>query len=79
MDVHQRGKCVCIQADNVISERILPTTFNIDTSIAELSKKGLRTLMVGMKIISHEELEQFKTVLSKSELNNRDVILEEYS
>ena len=41
-------------ADNVISARSKPTFFSIDERVSELSRKGLRTLMVAMKIISKE-------------------------
>lgn len=51
-------------ADNVIKERLnhkiyQPFLSKADTKLTQFSRVGLRTLLIGMKIMSKEEVDSF--------------------
>lgn len=53
-------------ADNVIKERLdskIPQPYleNADKKLTEFSIVGLRTLLIGMKIMSKDEVDRFTT------------------
>jgi phospholipid-transporting ATPase len=58
-------------ADNVITERMNPSKYSIESEISNISKSGLRTLMVAMKVISHEEYSAYRKKMEESTHDNR--------
>ena len=71
-------------ADSIIKSRLdlsdMDEEFNsnVDWFLDTASKQGLRTLLMGMKIISEEELKQFEKdcLEAESDINNREENLE---
>lgn len=48
-------------ADSIVKARVSPKSeLNLDSELLEFSRIGLRTLLVGMRIISEQEYQSFK-------------------
>ncbi len=48
-------------ADSIIKARLAPDQkLNLDDELTRFSKIGLRTLLIGMRLISEQEYSQFK-------------------
>lgn len=80
------GKCKLMikGADSVIKDRLDPNQFpqdqqeEIEWFLNTASKQGLRTLLMGMKIVSDEEKDDFlaKCKKAESDLKNRETLLD---
>lgn len=71
-------------ADSIIKDRLDKNQYSqefsqkIEWFLDTASKQGLRTLLMGMKIVSPAELEKFEADCREAEkdLNNREVLLD---
>lgn len=59
-------------ADSIVKARVSPKSeLNLDSELLEFSRIGLRTLLVGMRIISEQEYQSFKQKVGELPAENR--------
>ena len=65
-------------ADSIIKSRLSPDQkLNLDSELDRFSKIGLRTLLIGMRLISEQEYSQFKKSVESLPTTNREEAIEE--
>lgn len=64
-------------ADNIIKQRLArDNQLNLDDELNRFSVIGLRTLLIGMRVISEKEWQEFQTRTAALPLKDRDKALE---
>lgn len=65
-------------ADSIVKSRLAPENrLNLDDELNRFSVIGLRTLLIGMRIISEAEYSQFKKNVESLPLTNKEEALNE--
>ena len=64
-------------ADSIIKSRLSPDQkLNLDSELDRFAKIGLRTLLIGMRLISEQEYSQFKKAADSLPTANREEAFE---